>query len=177
MNLMELMYNRRSIRRYKPDVLNEDVLYEIIRAAVSAPSAGNIQPWEFIIVKDKDVKAALAKAAYGQVFIAEAPVVIVVCANLAEASRAYGERGSGLYCIQDTAAAIENMLLYASFKGIGSCWVGAFSEKAAGKILFLPDHVRPVAIIPLGYPAESPRKPLRKPLSEIIHFDRFVQKD
>ncbi|WEU39888.1 MAG: nitroreductase family protein [Candidatus Odinarchaeum yellowstonii] len=173
MNLMELMYNRRSIRRYKPDVLSDDIIYELIKAAVSAPSAGNVQPWEFIIIKDQEIKINLAKAAYNQMFIAEAPVVIVVCANLAAAARAYGERGVNLYCIQDTAAAIENVILYAYSKGIGSCWVGAFSEKTVEKILSLPEFIRPVALIPLGYPAEMPEKPLRKPLNSIIHFDSF----
>ncbi len=173
MNLMELMYNRRSIRRYKPDMLSDDTLYELVKAAVSAPSAGNVQPWEFIIIKERDIKIALAKAAYNQMFIAEAPVIIVVCANLLEASRAYGERGVNLYCIQDTAAAIENMLLYAFSKGIGSCWIGAFSEKTVEKILSLPEFIRPVALIPLGYPAETPEKPVRKSLNSVIHFNSF----
>ncbi len=173
MNLMELMYNRRSIRRFKPDIIPDEIIYEFIRAAVSAPSAGNVQPWEFIVVKDRESKISLAKAAYSQMFIAEAPIVIVVCANLFEASRAYGDRGVNLYCIQDTAAAIENMILYAYSKGIGSCWVGAFSERTVSKILSLPDFIRPVAIIPLGYPAETPEKPSRKPLSSVIHFNSF----
>lgn len=173
MNLLEIMKNRRSIRRFRSDSVPDKYIKGLIEAASSAPSAGNIQPWEFIIIRSNGLKESLAKAAYGQGFIVEAPIVIVVCANEAVSSRLYGDRGRDLYCIQDTAAAIQNLLLYASSEGLGSCWIGAFREAEVKKVLYLPTFVRPIAIIPLGYPAESPERPLRKPISEITHFERY----
>ncbi|RLF23588.1 MAG: nitroreductase family protein, partial [Thermoprotei archaeon] len=112
-------------------------------------------------------------AALGQMWIAEAPVVVVVCANIPRTAWRYGERGRSLYCLQDTAAAIQNMLLAAHALGYGTCWVGAFDEEEVSRILGLPDHVRPVAIVPIGKPAESPIPPPRRPLDEVVHWEKY----
>jgi nitroreductase len=103
-------------------------------------------------------------------FIAEAPVVVVVCANYPRSMRVYGERGR-LYAEQDATAAVQNMLLAAHALGLGSVWVGAFVEPEVSKILSLPDHVRPLAILPIGYPAESPRPRRRYPIEELTHHE------
>jgi len=169
-DLFEAIRARRSVRRYLPDPIPQETLEELLSAAISAPSAGNAQPWRFIVVRDQRLKEKLAAAAYGQEFLAEAPVVIVVCADLERARKAYKERGEKLYCLQDTAAAVENLLLAATAKGLGTCWVGAFAEGRVSEILGLPKGLRPVAMIPVGKPAETPKARPRRPLSEVVEY-------
>ena len=173
MDVFEAIKGRRSIRAYRDMDVSQEIVEKLIEAARWAPSAGNIQPWEFIIVRNPETKRRLAEAALRQSFIEEAPVVIVVCADEERSARGYGTRGRTLYCIQDTAAAIQNIHLAAYALGLGTCWVGAFIEDEARKILNIPEGVRPVAIIPVGYPAESPSPRSRRPLKEIIHYERF----
>jgi len=173
MDVFEAIKGRRSIRAFRDINIPDDVVKQLIEAARWAPSAGNIQPWEFIIVRDPEIKHALAEAALGQFFIEEAPVVIVVCADENRSAQGYGVRGRTLYCIQDTAAAIQNIHLAAYSMGLGTCWVGAFREDEVKRILGIPFGIRPVAIIPVGYPAEKPRYVGRRPLESMIHYDRF----
>jgi len=173
MDLLEAIKGRRSVREFKPDPVEDEDLKRILEAGRWAPSAGNCQPSEFVVVKDPSVKRRLATAALEETFIAEAPVVIVVCANMPRTSWRYGRRGEELYCIQDTAAATQNMLLTAYSLGYGTCWVGAFDDDAVAEVIRVPPGVRPVAIIPLGRPAERPSPPSRRPLSEIVHENKF----
>lgn len=173
MDVFEAIKGRRSIRAYREIDVPQEIVEKLIEAARWAPSAGNIQPWEFIVVRNPETKRKLAEAALGQSFIEEAPVVIVVCADEERSARGYGTRGRTLYCIQDTAAAIQNIHLAAYAMGLGTCWVGAFREDEARKILDIPAGVRPVAIIPVGYPAESPPPRSRRQLKQIIHYERF----
>lgn len=174
MELFEAIRGRRSVRSYRRDEVPEQDLKEILGSAICAPSAGNLQSWEFVLIREDSRKAALAEAAYGQDFIAEAPIVIVVCANTARSARRYRSRGVSLYSIQDTAAAIQNMLLASYALGYGSCWIGAFDETKAARIIQAPPEVRPVAIIPIGRPAESPDRPSRISLEKVLHFERFT---
>lgn len=173
MDVLEAIRRRRSIRRFKKDPIPEEHLKIILEAAIWAPSAGNLQPWEFIIIKSQEKKRAIAKAALNQFFIAEAPIVIVVCANVMRTASVYGERGAKLYCIQDTAAAIQNLLLAACALGYGTCWVGAFRDNEVRRILNIPSEVKPVAIIPLGVPAESPEPRRRIPLERVVFFESY----
>jgi len=172
-DVFEAIKGRRSIRAYTNREVTEENVKKLIDAARWAPSAGNVQPWEFIIVRKPETKHRLATAALNQTFIEEAPVVIVVCADEARSARAYGSRGSTLYCIQDTAAAIQNIHLTAYSLGLGTCWVGAFRETLVRETLNLPPHLRPVAIIPVGYPAEKPAPRPRRSLDEITHSESF----
>lgn len=167
----EVIKNRRSVRRFKPDPVPGELLKKVLEAARWAPSAGNVQPWKFFVVTSPAKKEALAAAALGQRFVAEAPVVVVVCALLRKAAGAYGARGKELYCLQDTAAATQNMLLMATALGLGGCWVGAFREEEVKKALGLEGDVRPVALVPLGYPQAVPSPPPRLPLEEITVQD------
>ena len=148
----------------------EKVVEKLIEVASCAPSAGNIQPWKFVIARKPDAKKKLAQAAH-QAFIEEAPVVIVVCANEKRAELGYGLRGKTLYCIQDTAAATQNILLTAYSLGLGTCWVGAFDEDQAKRAVNAPEEIRPVAIIPVGYPNEIPTQKNRRPISQITHYE------
>jgi len=173
MDVLEAIRGRRSIRAFKSDDVSPEIVEKLLDAASWAPSAGNIQPWEFIVVRKPEIKRALAEAALDQTFIEEAPVVIVVCANKNRSSQRYGIRGKTLYCLQDTAASIQNILLTAYSLGLGTCWVGAFREEKAREILKIPQGIRPVAIIPVGYPAETPPPRNRRPISQIVHYETF----
>ena len=173
MDVLEAIKGRRSIRAFKNRDVPAEIVEKLIDAARWAPSAGNIQPWEFIIVRKPKIKRRLVEAALDQVFIEEAPVVIVVCANEVRSSQGYGVRGETLYCIQDTAAAIQNIHLTAYSLGLGTCWVGAFREEETREILKIPYGIRPVAIIPVGYSAEAPTPRMRKSISQIVHYETF----
>jgi nitroreductase len=171
--VFEAIQGRRSIRAFESREVPEELVERLIEAARWAPSAGNIQPWEFIIVRKQEIKRKLAEAALWQSFIEEAPVVIVVCADEVRSTQGYGMRGKTLYCIQDTAAAIQNIHLAAYSMGLGTCWVSAFREDEARKVLKTPAGIRPVAIIPVGYPAETPSPRSRRPLKQIVHYETF----
>src|SRR4030042_4605782 len=162
MDFFEALEKRHSVRSFDTgrDV-PEEMVEELLRCACLAPTAGNVQPWRYFVVRDSGVKDALAAAALGQSFVALAPVVIVVCADLEAHASSYGRRGVELYSIQDTAAAIQSMLLAATSLGLGTCWVGAFREEDASKALSLPKGIRPLAMVPVGYPdreGSQPRK-------------------
>lgn len=172
-DLFEAIKGRRSIRSYRSEPVPEEFLNKVLDAARWAPSAGNRQPSEFIVVNDPMVKRYLREAALGQAFIEEAPVVIVVCADWTRSARIYGDRGRDLYCLLDGAAATQNMLLAAYALGLGTCWVGAFDEEAIRNILNLPFGFRPLAIITMGYPNEAPEPPPRMKPDELIHLNRY----
>lgn len=175
MEVLECILTRQSVRMYdKKDVPNE-LIGQILEAGVHAPSAGNMQPWEFIVVKDKKIKKEIADAALRQRHVDEAPVLIIVCADPEKSGLRYRERGKNLYCLQDTAAAIENMLLVAKALGLGGCWVGAFEEEKVKSILRIPAKLRPIAILSIGFPVpyEKPTKTTRIPFENITWVDKY----
>lgn len=173
MDLFDAIKGRRSVRAFKPDPIPEKDLEKILDAGRLAPSAGNCQPWEFVVARDDGVKQKLVRAALGQSFIAEAPVVVVVCANIPRVAGRYGKRGAELYSIQDTAAAAQNIHLAAYALGYATCWVGAFDEGAAAEAIKTPPDVRPLAMVPIGKPAEKPSPTHRLPLSKIVRENTF----
>jgi nitroreductase len=153
----QVLENRNSVRDFDPRVdVQPELVERLLTAAIRAPSAGNCQPWHFYVVRDPAVRRELARAAYGQDFVRLAPIAIVICADAAQSASRYGQRGRELYCLQDTAAATEHILLAAVALGLGGCWVGAFDERQAARALNLPKRHRPVAILPIGKPAGSP---------------------
>ncbi len=164
---------RRSIRQFATNPVEEHTVGRILAAAASAPSAGNLQPWMFYVVYKDEIKADLARAAYNQSFLTTAPVVIVVVAVPAVSEAIYGARGRNLYCLQDTAAATQNLLLAAEGFGLGTCWVGAFDEQLAAAALDCSAQERPVAIVPLGYATkEQPSARARYDLEKITKILR-----
>ena len=173
LDVFEAIKKRRSVRAYADEKVSEEDIERLIEAARWAPSAGNIQPWEFVVVKDVETKRKLSEAALNQTFIQKAPVVIVVCADLNRSSRGYGSRGKHLYSLQDTAAATENILLAAQELGLATCWVGAFREKEVAKAVKAPRNLKPVAIVPVGHPAERPVAPPKRSVNEIVHYETF----
>jgi len=172
MDFWEVVGHRRSVRAFEPSQpVSEEVVRRLLETAIRAPSAGNRQPWHFIVVRDETVRVGLASAAYDQRFLAQAPVVIVVCADPGRSAARYGSRGRELYCLQDTAAAIENLLLAGVALGLGACWVGAFDERAAASVLRLGSHLRPVALIPIGYPVARTALPApRRSLHDVVSY-------
>lgn len=173
MDFWDVVQARYSVRQFDPgiDVSPEEV-ERLLWAATRAPSAGNRQPWHFYVVRDAKVRRGLLDAAHGQSYVAEAPVVIVVCADAEQSAERYGDRGRQLYVLQDTAAAVENILLGAVALGLGGCWIGAFDEEHAAQTLRLPPRHRPVAMVPIGHPAiqretQTPRQPLTEVASYI----------
>lgn len=173
MDIFEAVKGRRSIRRYTGGDVEEGNLKRIMDAGLMAPSAGNIQPWELILVRGEERKRQLAEDALNQSFIAQAAAVIVVCVDLNRAQVAYGGRGVNLYCLQDSGATIQNMLLTAHALGLGACWIGAFDEKAVTETLEIPPRYRPVVLIPVGPPAEKPPAVGKRQLEEVLHREQF----
>ncbi len=173
MDTFQAIKSRRSIRSFNDKAVSDEEIEKLIDAARFAPSAGNLQPWEFIIVKEPKTKRQLSVAALNQHFIEEAPIVIVVCANETRSGRRYGRRGVTLYCIQDTAAATQNLLLAAYSLGLSTCWIGAFREKLVRESLKTPSHVRPVAMIPVGFSSRKPEQRRRRPIAEITHQETY----
>lgn len=172
MDVEECIEGRMSVRVFKQDPVDDGIVNEALRMANLAPSAGNLQARDFVVVRNSRMKRLLMEAALGQDFVMKAPVVIVCCANLKRIEH-YGDRGKTLYCLQDVAAAIENMMLFLHGKGIGSVWVGAFREKEAAEALGLPEHVRPVAIVPIGHPAERGVRRRRLQPEQIVHREKW----
>ncbi len=172
MELSQAIKTRRSIRRFTDKPVEDEKIKQIIEMGNLAPSAGNLQPRDFVVVKNQDTKQHLVNAAQGQKFIAKASHVIVVCANSERASH-YENRGTDLYTIQDTAAAIQNMLLTIVDLGLSSCWVGAFNEKMVSDALGLPSHIRPVAMLPIGYSDVVSGGGSRIPTEDLVHYEKW----
>jgi nitroreductase len=171
--LSNIIKKRRSVRKYLKKDVPDNLLEKIFEAAKYAPSTGNYQPWEFIVVRNEETKKDLTMAAYNQNWMLEAPIFIVACINMRLAAAVYGERGARLYGVQSVAAAIENILLTAESLDLATCWIGAFSEVVIARLLECPEYVRPCAIITLGYPAEEPRVPPKQSIQEFVHIEKF----
>jgi nitroreductase len=172
MEVRTAIAERRSIRSFKSDPVSDETVEELVELANMAPSAGNLQAREFIAVRDAGMKEALTDAALNQRFISEAPVCIVVCVNYERITH-YGDRGRELYVFHDTGAAIQNLLLAVHDMGLGAVWVGAFKEDPVTDALNLPEHVRPVAIIPVGHPAQQPEMRSRRGLADILRKESW----
>jgi len=170
MEILKIIKERRSIRKFQKKEIPGEIIDKLIEALIWAPSAGNLQSRKFYFVFNQEIKEKLGEAALDQSFIAQAPLVIIGCTD-DKISRRYGERKK-LYSICDVSASIENLMLLAIEIGLGTCWVGAFNEKEVSKILNLPGNLRPIAIIPVGYPAEKPETPLRVSKEEAVEFIR-----
>jgi len=172
MEVNRTIRERRSIRAFQPSPVTEEAIEKLVELGNMAPSAGNLQAREFIVVRDGKTREALATAALDQSFVSEAPVCIVVCVNYKRITH-YGARGRDLYVFHDTGAAVQNILLAAHAMGLGTVWVGAFNENPVRRLLRLPEHIRPVALVPVGHPAEHPQMASRRSLSDILHKESW----
>jgi nitroreductase len=167
MDFSQVLRDRRSIRRYENRPVPKETISKLIDAAEAAPSAGNLRARKYVIITRKEMGRALAMAAYGQSQVEAAPLLIVVCADVDRSASRYGDRGS-LYAIQDADAAAMCLLLSAHDLGLGACWNGAFDDQIVREALSLEEHVLPVAIISVGWPAEMPRAPPKRGLEEMV---------
>ncbi|MBS3817699.1 MAG: nitroreductase family protein [Candidatus Thermoplasmatota archaeon] len=173
MEFKEVAEKRRSVRSFEQKEIPKEDIEEIIEIGHTAPSAGNRQARDFILISDQKEKEKLVENAYGQSFIAEAPWVIIACAHQKRSAERYGERGRDLYSIQDASAAVENILLAVVDKGYASVWIGAFEEEKVKVQLDIPEGVRPVAILPIGYPDETPTAPKKMDADELTHHGEW----
>ena len=163
MEFFELIQKRRSIRAYTSQAIETEKLQAILEAANRAPSAGNLQAYEIYMVDQPARLRALARASLDQDFIAQAPVALVFCAHAARSSRKYGQRGASLYCVQDATIGCTFALLAITALGLASVWVGAFDEDGVRQAIGAGADLRPVAILPVGYPGEQPEASSRRP--------------
>ena len=164
MDVFEAVRNRRSIRKFRPKPIPNEKLEMILEAGRLAPSAGNRQSWRFVVVKDRERKKALAKAAGYQMFIADAGVILVALGD---------PEASPRWFRQDPMIAVEHMVLAATALGYGTCWIGAFDEGEVKRILRVPEGLVVIALLPVGFPDESPPPKARKPLKEIAFLEEY----
>ena len=159
-DIFDCMRESHSIRSFTKEDIPDATLSRILEAGCWAPSAGNLQPWFFYVIKNEKLKRQVAEVCFQQQQVEATPVIVVIMADPAKSNEKYGERGAQLYCLQDTAAAAENMILAAHGLGIASCWVGAFDEPKVQVLVEAPPRLRAVAILCLGYSheEESPYK-------------------
>jgi nitroreductase len=169
MELFEVFAARHSIRAFTDQPVTDDVLRRIFETVNRAPSAGNLQAFDIYQVTKVEHKEALMRASYDQGFLVQAPVVLVFCATPARSAVRYNERGETLYCIQDATIACTYAMLAATALGLGTVWVGAFDEDAVHQVIGAEPGHRPVAMLPIGYPNETPRIRPRRALEDIVH--------
>ncbi len=171
MDFLEVVATRRSIRKFRAEDVTDEDVKAILDAARLAPSANNLQPWKFIIVRNEKKRRLIAQACFGQEFVGEAPVVIVACAT--------GRGGCiGGYMESwpvDVTIAITHLMLAAWAKGLGTCFIGAFDEEKIREVCQVPPEVRVVAVIPLGYPVKIPQATSRRPLERIYCEEVFAE--
>lgn len=164
MDVLEAIKKRRSIRKFRLETIPDETLRLILEAGRLAPSAGNRQPWRFIVVKDAERKRALAEATNNYLFVADAPLIIVTLGDPNKSLRWFR---------QDPMIAIEHMVLAATALGYGTCWIGGFDEGEVKRILRVPKRLAVIAMLPIGVPDESPPTRSRKALREIVYLEEY----
>lgn len=171
MDFYEVVKTRRSIRSYKGDEIPQDKLDRVMNAARLAPSGNNRQPWKFILVKNQKIKEALVPLAFGQKFIAQAPIVVVACGFNIHYNR--GNYMGDYSMLVDVAIAVDHLTLAARAEGLGTCWIGSFDNAGVKRLLSIPEDVQVVAMTPIGFPNVKPQSTPRKSLEEIICINKW----
>jgi nitroreductase len=164
--------SRSSVRTYDDEpVTKEDIDY-ILKCASTAPSAGNLEAWDVVVVEDEEIRSALAEAAFSQEHVEKAPVIFAVCSNYIRSMSRYGERGI-LYGLEDATIACSYMMLAVHAKGLRSCWTGAFDDEEVRGILGLPQHVRPIALLAVGKGHAPAQHTDRMGIGEHVHRETW----
>ena len=171
-DFLGFLTSRTSVREYGNDPLTPEETDYILSSASTAPSAGNREAWDVIVVTDEEIRYALAEAAFGQVHIEKAATVFIVCANYVRSMSRYGERGI-LYAVEDATIACTYMMLAAHARKIHTCWTGAFDEEEIREILDLPQHVRPIALLAAGKGDTPTHQTERMPTGEHVHREQW----
>lgn len=169
MAVLESIKKRYSVRSYKAKPVETEKLNNILEAARIAPSAKNMQEWRFVVVRDPGIIKQLVPAANNQAFVGQAPVVIAGCAVLTDYVMRCGQTAYPI----DLAIAMEHIALQAAEEGLGTCWIGSFFEDQVKKILQIPENVKIVDIMTLGYPADTQTSRKREPLEKIVSYDKW----
>ena len=170
MNVSDAISTRRSIRVYRNKPIEEEKLARILEAGRLAPSARNMQERKFVVVRDRETRQKLMVAAKNQSFVGKAPVVIAACGTIPDYVMSCGQPA---YTV-DVAIAVDHMSLQAVEEGLGTCWVCAFDEAKVKALLNIPEDIRVVTLLTLGYPAEAPPARARKALVELVAYDRYA---
>ena len=173
MDFFEVVRTRQSIRAFTAQPIEPEKLQQLLDAINRAPSAGNLQAYEIyavtnLVVLNKLVAASRLRTR-GQDYITQAPIVLVFCANAARSAQRYVERGKTLYCVQDATIACAYAQLAATALGLATVWIGAFDEEVVRRAIDVSGDLRPVAILPIGYAAETPDRSARRSLDDLIH--------
>jgi len=172
MDFFEVLRQRHSIRTFEDCAVEPDKLQQILEAANAAPTAGNLQAFEIVVVSDPALKQGLSKSALNQGALTRAPLVLVFLQDPPRSAATYGTRGTQLYAAQDATIACAHAQLAITALGLASVWIGAFYPDAIRRLLEAPDHLEPVAILALGYAAEAPEQTGRRPLDELVSWER-----
>lgn len=165
MSCIEKILKRRSIRHYKRKSIPDEIRDRILEAGRQAPSAANRQPWHFVVVTDAELKGRLATGRYNSFIEESAFTVVGVVLPYDRVSEKWG--------VVDVTIAMQNMVLAAEVQGVGSCWIGDFKEEEVKRLLGMPEEAKVVALITMGFPDEQPEPKPKKPLSEIVHYNRW----
>ena len=181
MELFEAIVSRRSIRKFQDRRVEFPLIEQVLEAGRAAPSGGNMQPWEFILVSNPVLIQSITETTFlgfnkkggrNQSWLAASPLMIVVCTDFKRTVARYGEPGRRI-ALMDTAAAVQNMLLAATAVGLASCWVSGFDPEPLVRLLELPLFCEPVALLPLGYPESVPSCPPKLRVTYILHYERY----
>lgn len=168
MDAVETILSRRSIRRYTSQKVSDQVIRELLQAAMSAPSASNEQPWHFIVLHDPKILREIPKFHPYSGMLREAPIALLVCVDL--------DMGTEGFLVQDGSAATENILIAAHAKGLGAVWLGVYPlrERITGmrKLLNIPERILPLSLVSIGFPAEKIPKEDRFQPSR-VHINRW----
>ena len=173
LDFLRIVESRRCVRAFQDRPVDRDDLQVVLETMNRAPSAGDLQSYEVVVVTDPDRRRALARAA-GEHYLAGAPVILAFFMHPQRSSATYGSRGERLYTFQDTAIAAAYAQLAAHARGLGAVWVGAFDDDAVARAVAAPPTLVPAALIAIGHPGERPEDTPRRPIGEIAHHESFA---
>ncbi len=176
MDVPMLLREFRQTTKFKPDDIDDVIIGKILDAADQAPSAGKLDPWKFIVIRDGGTKTKLAEASLHMPFVRDAPVVIVVCGDIERAHGKYAARGERLYVIQDTAYASLLIMLACKSLDIGCYFVRAFDEEKVRELLDIPESIRPFTIIPIGHPLVQQEKEDKISFEHVTYLEKYGKK-
>ncbi|HLD15355.1 MAG TPA: nitroreductase family protein [Candidatus Nanoarchaeia archaeon] len=175
MDIEKVISSRASCRNYKDKKVTLDLIYKMLNAATKAPSAGDLQNWRFVVVRDKNKISEIAKVCLSQKWISKAPCLIVICNDKERVMKMFPKKGE-IYSIQSCAVAASHITLMAEELGLGSCWIGAFDENAVKNILNI-DEAGVEIILTVGYPEEKEKKPAQCDVTNITYFDEWGKRE
>jgi len=169
MDFLELVKKRYSVRAYKPDPVEDNKLQKVLEAARLAPTACNIQPFQFMVIHTKGREAELRRI-YSASWFVQAPIVVCACGIPGES---WCRQDGKNYCDIDVTIAMDHLILAATELGLGTCWIGAFNPDAAREVLGLPGDVEPIAFTPLGYPNDKPGRKSRNTIDRLVKYEHW----